>query len=155
MFILNRSPMQSVNGRTLYEVWHGTKPIVTYLHTFGCVAHIKQGNKMLTKLEDCSTMMVFIGYEPGSKAWRFYNPVTKRVHVSHNAIFEKTVLGSGTKMRSGMVSRSRWSVLLLGVHIALSVTVLQSSTRQTLWQGRHQGARQCPCTGLNHAHLLL
>jgi hypothetical protein len=33
--------------------------------------------------------MVFIGYEPGSKAWRFYNPVTKRVHVSHDAVFEE------------------------------------------------------------------
>jgi hypothetical protein len=50
---------------------------------------VKQGNKQLTKLEDHSTMMVFIGYEPGSKAWRFYNPATRRVHVSHDTVFEE------------------------------------------------------------------
>jgi hypothetical protein len=68
VFILNRSPTHCVEGRTPYEVWHGEKPFVHYFHTFECVAHVKQGNKHLTKLEDCSTMMVFIGYEPGSKA---------------------------------------------------------------------------------------
>jgi hypothetical protein len=88
VFILNRSPTQSVEGRTPYEVWHGKKLSVDYFCTFGCVAHVKQGNKRLDKLEDQSTMMVFIGYEPGSKAWRFYNPVTRRVQVSRDAVFE-------------------------------------------------------------------
>jgi transposase InsO family protein len=89
VFILNRSPTQSIEGRTPYEVWHGKKPSVDYFRTFGYVAHVKQRNKRLGKLEDRSTMMVFIGYEPGSKAWRFYNPVTRRVHVSCDAVFEE------------------------------------------------------------------
>jgi hypothetical protein len=62
---------------------------VSYFRTFGCVEHVKQGSKHLGKLEDHSTMMVFIGYKPGSKAWRFYNPVTRRVHVSRDAVFEE------------------------------------------------------------------
>jgi hypothetical protein len=33
--------------------------------------------------------MVFVGYESGSKAWRFYNPITKCVHVSHDAVFKE------------------------------------------------------------------
>jgi hypothetical protein len=89
VFILNRSPTQSVEGWTPYEVWHGKKLSVDYFGTFGCVAHVKQGNKRLGKLEDRSTMMVFIGYEPGFKAWRFYNPVTRHVHVSRDAVFEE------------------------------------------------------------------
>jgi hypothetical protein len=71
VFILNRSPTQSVDGRTPHEVWHGVKPAVHFFRTFGCIAHVKQGSKRLSKLEDRSTLMVFIGYEPGSKAWRF------------------------------------------------------------------------------------
>jgi hypothetical protein len=82
MFILNRSPTYSVKGRTPYEVWHGVKPSIHYLRTFGCVAHIKQGNKHLSKLDDHSTIIVFIIYEPGSKAWRFYDSMTRHVHVS-------------------------------------------------------------------------
>jgi hypothetical protein len=33
--------------------------------------------------------VVFVGYEPGSKAWRFYNLGTKRMHVSRDAVFEE------------------------------------------------------------------
>jgi transposase InsO family protein len=89
VFILNRSPTQSVDEMTPYDVWHGVKPSVSYFRTFGCVAHVKQGSKHLGKLQDRSTMMVFIGYEPGSKAWRFYNPALRRVHVSRDAVFEE------------------------------------------------------------------
>jgi hypothetical protein len=89
VYVLNRLPTQSVNSRTPYEVWHDIKPKVHHLHTFGCIAHVKQGNKQLMKLEDRSTLMVFVGYELGSKAWRFYNPITKHVHVSHNAVFKE------------------------------------------------------------------
>jgi hypothetical protein len=60
-----------------------------HLRTFGCVAHVKQGNKRLSKLEDRSTLMVFISYEGGSKAWRFYNPSTEHVHISRDAVFEE------------------------------------------------------------------
>jgi transposase InsO family protein len=82
VYILNRSPTESVDKCTPYEVWHGIKPYVHHLRTFGYVAHVKQGNKRLSKLEDRSTPMVFIGYEGGSKAWRFYNPSTEHVHIS-------------------------------------------------------------------------
>jgi hypothetical protein len=33
--------------------------------------------------------MLFVGYEPSSKAWRFYNPITKCVHMSRDAVFEE------------------------------------------------------------------
>jgi hypothetical protein len=87
VYLLNRSPIQCVQGQMPYEVWHGSKPSVHHLRTFGCVAHMKQGSKQLAKLEDCSTPMVFVGYEGGSKVWSFYGPHVKRVHVSCDAMF--------------------------------------------------------------------
>lgn len=33
--------------------------------------------------------MVFIGYEIGSKAYRMYDPVTKRLHVSRDVVFDE------------------------------------------------------------------
>jgi hypothetical protein len=68
MFILNRSPTRSVEGKTPFEVWHGRKPPVHFFRTFGCVVHVKAGSKYLTKLEDQSKPMVFIGYEQETKA---------------------------------------------------------------------------------------
>lgn len=41
IFVLNRSPTWSVEGKTPYEVWYGSKPTVHFFRTFGCVAHVK------------------------------------------------------------------------------------------------------------------
>jgi hypothetical protein len=89
VYILNQSPTQSVKGCTPHEAWYGFKLYVEHFHTFGCVGHVKQGAKHLLKLEDRSTPIVFIDYEHGSKAWQFYNPATKRVMVSRDAVFEE------------------------------------------------------------------
>jgi hypothetical protein len=39
------------------------------------------------KLNDKSVLMAFIGYEMGSKTYRFYNPRTRRVCVTWDAVF--------------------------------------------------------------------
>jgi hypothetical protein len=41
------------------------------------------------KLEDRSTMMVFVGYEPRSKAYRAYDPRTRHVHITRDAVFNE------------------------------------------------------------------
>jgi hypothetical protein len=43
----------------------------------------------LKKLDDHSKTMVFIGYELGSKAYRAYDPVSKKVHVTRDLVFEE------------------------------------------------------------------
>ena len=89
VFILNRSPTRSVEGMTPHEAWYGAKPPVHFFRTFGCVAHVKVAGGHQKKLNDRSTPMVFIGYEPGSKAYRFYNPGTGRTHISCDAVFDE------------------------------------------------------------------
>ncbi|WVZ88956.1 hypothetical protein U9M48_035423 [Paspalum notatum var. saurae] len=89
VFILNWTPTRSVEEKTPFEVWHGVKPPVHFFRTFGCVAHVKVASKHLSKLDDRSTPMMFVGYEVGMKAYRFYNPATCRVHISHDAVFEE------------------------------------------------------------------
>jgi len=89
VFLLNRAPTQSVDGKTPFEVWHGVKPPVHFLRTFGCVAHVKNGGQRLAKVDDRSTPMVFVGYEAGTKAYRFFNPALRLVHVSRDAVFEQ------------------------------------------------------------------
>jgi transposase InsO family protein len=76
VFILNRAPTQIVDGKTPYEVWFGSKPPVHFFCTFRCVAHVKVVGMHLAKLDDRSVPAVFISYKPGSKAYRFFNPVT-------------------------------------------------------------------------------
>jgi hypothetical protein len=64
VYILNRSPIKALNGRTSYEAWHGRKPVVSHLRVFGCLAFGKELDH-IGKLDDRSTPVVFIGYAGG------------------------------------------------------------------------------------------
>jgi hypothetical protein len=90
VYLLNRSPTKSLQSQTPFESWYGKKPGVLHLHTFACVVHVKNTRPNLKKLEDRSTPMIFIGYEPGSKAYHVYDPVLKKVHVSRDMIFDES-----------------------------------------------------------------
>jgi hypothetical protein len=120
--------------------------------------HVKQGNRRIGKLEDRRTMMVFIGYKSGSKAWRFYSPVTRRIHVSHDAVFEEDRAWSWNEDEIGDDEPFRMEYIAAGgAHPAAGEmrvqTRLWSRLSKILRQGLHQGARQCPRMGLSRAQL--
>jgi hypothetical protein len=89
VYLLNRAPTRSLEGKTPYEAWHKKKPSVGHLRTFGCMAHVKKTGPGVTKLFDRFTPMVFVGYETGTKGYRVYDPVTKKLQVSRDVVFEE------------------------------------------------------------------
>nr|CAH66624.1 OSIGBa0115A19.5 [Oryza sativa] len=89
VYVLNRSPTKALNGVTPHEAWHGRRPSVEHLRVFGCVGYVKTVKPNLRKLDDRGTRMVFIGYEQGSKAYRMYDPVARRVCVSRDVVFDE------------------------------------------------------------------
>ena len=89
VYILNRSPTRSLDGKTPYEAWHGERPAVSFLCTFDCIAHVRNTKPHLKKLEDRSTLMIFIGYEAGSKAYKVYNPMDGRIRVTRDVVFDE------------------------------------------------------------------
>ena len=89
MFILSRAPTKALKGKASFEAWHGRKPNVFFLRTFGCVGHVKNTKPHLGKLEDISTPMVLLGYDEGSKAYRLYDPKGGRVVVSRDVVFDE------------------------------------------------------------------
>jgi hypothetical protein len=91
VFLLNRAPTKSLNGKTPYEAWTGKKPYVSFLHTFGCLAYAKIVKPGVSKLEDRSRPLVFIGYASGTKAYRLLDLETGKVTVSRDIIFDKAV----------------------------------------------------------------
>jgi hypothetical protein len=101
VYLLNRSPTRSVNGKTPYQAWHGKKPTVHHLQVFGCVAYMKITRPHLTKLDDRGLKMVFIGYEPGIKAYLLYNPTDGRVHMSLDVIFDENTFWSWDSDNTG------------------------------------------------------
>ena len=89
VFILNHAPTKALMGKTPFEAWYRHKPSVSFLWTFGCIGHVRKTKPILTKLEDRSTPMVFLGYVEGTKAYRHYDPRGDKVLVSHNIVFDE------------------------------------------------------------------
>ena len=87
VYILNRSPTKSVIEATPYEKWRGRKPNVEHFRVFGSLAYARNTTPNLTKLQDRSVPMIFVGYETGSKAYRLYDPKAKRIHISRDVKF--------------------------------------------------------------------
>ena len=81
LYVLNRSLTKSLQGKTSYEMWSGSKPKLSYLRIFGSIVHVKTP-RFLGKLEDRSKEMVFLGYERGTKGYRCFKPITHKVHLS-------------------------------------------------------------------------
>jgi hypothetical protein len=92
VYILNRTTFESTGGKTPYELWKGSRLLVSHLRTFGCVVHVKVTKPNLKKLDDKSRPMIFVGYEPGSAAYRCYDPNTKCLHISRDVIFDEKVV---------------------------------------------------------------
>jgi hypothetical protein len=53
------------------------------------MVHVKNMTPNLKKLDTHSRPMIFIGYELGSKAYRAYDPVSGKVHVTRGVVFDE------------------------------------------------------------------
>jgi hypothetical protein len=89
VYLLNRSPTKSVEGKTPFIAWIRKKSGVQHLRTFGCVVHVKNMTPNLKKLDDRSRPMFFIGYELESKVYRDYDPIFGKVHVTRDVVFDE------------------------------------------------------------------
>jgi hypothetical protein len=78
-----------LDGKTPYEAWYGSKPGVKHLRVFGCKTHVKLNGPGVKKLSDRSVQMVFLGYEEGTKGYRVYDPVQKKLHANRDVVFEE------------------------------------------------------------------
>lgn len=88
--IRNFVPLDRLEGRTPWEAWLDTKPKINFLRVFGSKAYAlieDQRNKFAQKSEQ----LVLVGFEPQQKAYRLWEPGTRRVVIRRNAeIIEPT-----------------------------------------------------------------
>ena len=89
VYLLNRAPTKSLEGKTPYEGWTGRQPYVEHLKVFGCIVVVKTLGKSLRKLDDRSIPMIFIGHEKGVKGYKTFNPISHTIHITRDAIFEE------------------------------------------------------------------
>lgn len=88
--ILNRSPTLAVKNMTPEEAWKGNKPAVDYFKVFGCIAFAHVPDEKRKKLDDKAEKCIFLGVSEHSKAYRLYNPITKRIIISRDVVFDES-----------------------------------------------------------------
>jgi hypothetical protein len=107
VYLQNRLPTRPMGDRTPYEAWNGKRPQLGHVRVFGCTGHVRPNASHLKKLDDRSAPMVYLGVEEGSKAHRMLNPVTNRVVVSRDVVFEEAVKWSWDVAESEVFSEIR------------------------------------------------
>ncbi|KAL1198919.1 Retrovirus-related Pol polyprotein from transposon TNT 1-94 [Cardamine amara subsp. amara] len=88
-YLINRVPTKALKGQTPYESFTSKKQNIKHLRVFGCVAHVKITGPHMKKLNDRSRIVIIFGTEPGSKSYRLYDPVTGKLIVSRDVVFDE------------------------------------------------------------------
>ena len=89
VYVLNQSFTKILLDSTPYEKRSGRKPSIDHLRVFGSVVHVKTAKKV-SKLEDKSSVMILIGHELGTKAYRCLDPKNFKVTIGKDVIFEES-----------------------------------------------------------------
>jgi len=87
VFLLNRLPTKALKDQTPYEAWCGHKPSLLNLKVFGCLCFSYVPQVKRDKLDKKSEVGIFIGYSLHSKAYRIYQPQTKKIVISRDVVF--------------------------------------------------------------------
>ena len=80
---------RALSRQTPYATWTGSKSPIDHVRFFGCVTHMKVLNVHTNKLDDRCIKVINLRKEPGTKAYRLYNPLNNRVYVRRDIVFDK------------------------------------------------------------------
>lgn len=97
VYVLNRCPTVAVQNKTPEEALSDMKPTVEYFRIFGCVAHVYIRNQKRIKLDDKNKKCVLLGVSDESKAYKLFDPVSKKVVISKAQCLKKKKTGIGVE----------------------------------------------------------
>ena len=89
VMIRNRSPTVSVDNMTPYECFYGSKSDVSRFKVFGCKAYMHVPKENRKKWDSKTKKCIFVGYTITSKGYRLYDPVSKKICVSRDVLFDE------------------------------------------------------------------
>ena len=70
------------------EAWTCMNHSVSHLKVFGCVAYAHVPNEMRRKLDKKGHKCIFVSYLEDTKVYKLYDPVTRKVTISHDVQFK-------------------------------------------------------------------
>lgn len=77
--IRNRCPSRSLNGEIPFKIWTGRTSVVNYFQRFGTTVFVLDKTIGKGKFEPMSTKCIFVGYSTQSKAYRLWDPESRKI----------------------------------------------------------------------------
>ena len=90
VYTLNRVSTKTAPN-TRYQNWFGSKPDVSNLRIFGSTAYIHVPKAERRKLDSKSITCFFVGYCTTQKAYRFWDPLTRKIRISRDVVFNEQI----------------------------------------------------------------
>lgn len=101
--VLNRSPTFAVQNMTPEEAWSGRRPAVDHFRIFGCIAYAHTPDEKRKKLDDKSEKCIFLGVSDSSKAYKLFNPLTKKIVTSRDVVFDEETTWDWNEQQSQQI----------------------------------------------------
>jgi hypothetical protein len=90
-YLINCLPSPVTHNKSPLEILYHKVPDYNFLKTFGCACwpHLLPYNTH--KLDFRSKQCIFLGYSLNHKGYRCLDPITNRIYIARNVIFDETV----------------------------------------------------------------
>lgn len=89
VYIRNRCPSPSLEGRLPHEIWTGKIPTAIHFQIFGAKAHMLDKSKHV-KFDQKTIECIFVGYSTESKAYQLWDPKSRKIRKNRDVTFVKT-----------------------------------------------------------------
>ena len=108
--VMLRNLIQKGNRKmSAYELLTGNNPkeILSKLHIFGAKVYLHKSGNEVTKMEENSSIGIYIGYDIKSKSHKIFNPITKKITTSINIRVDDRVNSNKIKIKKQSDSTER------------------------------------------------
>jgi transposase InsO family protein len=89
-YILNRVATPATSNVTPFETWYGTKPNLSHIRVFGCVAYVHIPKQERNKFDKKSIKCILVGYSDTQKAYRLWDQEERKIRISRDVIFSES-----------------------------------------------------------------
>ncbi|SGY91350.1 BQ5605_C038g11660 [Microbotryum silenes-dioicae] len=86
----NLMPHAGIGGEIPDTRWHGFAPDISTLRAFGCRAWHHLPSAKRTDLDPKAVPLLFVGFDQHAKAFRLFEPSTRRIQLSRNVVFRES-----------------------------------------------------------------
>jgi hypothetical protein len=86
---INLSPTRANSGIPPDQLYHGITLKVDHIKIFSSLCYLHIPKEHRSKLESKTKSCFFLGYDEQSKAYRAFDPITRKFHISRDIVFDE------------------------------------------------------------------